>query len=253
MSQITILNQANTPMGPFTREQVAEKLQSGEFTLDSLAHVEGLSQWRPLREVLAKVDAVPPPAPPAGQIPPVIGAQPASPPAYSYAATMSPPSHLLYGGFWLRFVAYFLDSLIVGAVLVVMEIIVGILFGIIGGMLGVGMKDFTGANSGNPSPMAMVLIAIAYLIILALALVGTWLYFAKLESGPAQATYGKRVMGLRVTGLDGERIGFGRASGRFFGKIVSGMTFYIGFIMAGFTERKQALHDMIAGTLVVKQ
>ncbi len=81
----------------------------------------------------------------------------------------------------------------------------------------------------------------------------SWLYFAKLESGPHQSTFGKRAMGLKVTNLAGGRIGFGQASGRFFGKIVSGMTLYIGFIMAGFTERKQALHDLIAGTLVVKQ
>ena len=74
-----------------------------------------------------------------------------------------------------------------------------------------------------------------------------------MESGPKQATFGKRVLGLRVTNMAGERISFGHASGRFFSKIITGLVpFAIGFIMAGFTERKQALHDMIAGTLVVK-
>jgi uncharacterized RDD family membrane protein YckC len=72
------------------------------------------------------------------------------------------------------------------------------------------------------------------------------------ESSSAQATIGKRIMGLRVMDLEGQRIGFAQASGRFFGKIISGLILDIGFIMAGFTERKQALHDMIAGTLVVK-
>jgi uncharacterized RDD family membrane protein YckC len=58
---------------------------------------------------------------------------------------------------------------------------------------------------------------------------------------------------LEVTDLEGHRIGFGRASGRFFGKIISAITLYIGFLMAGFTEKKQALHDMMAGTLVIRK
>jgi uncharacterized RDD family membrane protein YckC len=79
-----------------------------------------------------------------------------------------------------------------------------------------------------------------------------WLYFALQESSSAQATVGKRVLGLKVINLEGNRIGFGQASGRFFGKILSGMILCVGYMMAGFTERKQALHDMVAGTLVVR-
>jgi uncharacterized RDD family membrane protein YckC len=79
-----------------------------------------------------------------------------------------------------------------------------------------------------------------------------WLYEALLTSSSMQATPGKMVFGLRVTTVDGERIGFGRATGRFFGKIGSGAIAYIGFIMVGFTERKQGLHDMMASTLVVR-
>lgn len=80
-----------------------------------------------------------------------------------------------------------------------------------------------------------------------------WLYFALMESGPRQATLGKRAMGLRVTGLDGGPITFGRASGRFFGKLLSLFIMYIGFIMAAFTRRKQGLHDLMAGCLVVRE
>jgi uncharacterized RDD family membrane protein YckC len=80
-----------------------------------------------------------------------------------------------------------------------------------------------------------------------------WLYFALMESSSHQATLGKMALGIRVTDLQGGRLTFGRATARFFGKIVSGLICYIGFIMAAFTERKQALHDMIAGTLVVRQ
>src|SRR6202035_5143373 len=80
-----------------------------------------------------------------------------------------------------------------------------------------------------------------------------WLYYALLESSSWHATLGKMALRLQVTDLEGRRIGFGRASGRFFGKIISGMILYIGFLMAGFTEKKQALHDMMAGCLVIKK
>ena len=86
-----------------------------------------------------------------------------------------------------------------------------------------------------------------------LVFVGQWLYFAMLESGKSQATVGKRVLGLQVTDRQGVRVSFGRATGRFFAKLISALPFDIGFMMAGWTQRKQALHDMIADTLVVRK
>jgi uncharacterized RDD family membrane protein YckC len=81
-----------------------------------------------------------------------------------------------------------------------------------------------------------------------------WLYFAGMESSARQATIGKSAMSLRVTNYEGQRISFGHATGRFFAKIVSGLIpFAIGYIMAAFTEKKQALHDLIAGTLVLRK
>ena len=79
-----------------------------------------------------------------------------------------------------------------------------------------------------------------------------WLYYALMESSKYQATLGKMAVGARVTDLEGNRISFARATGRYFAKIISGMILMIGYIMAGFTEKKQALHDMIANTLVIK-
>jgi uncharacterized RDD family membrane protein YckC len=84
-------------------------------------------------------------------------------------------------------------------------------------------------------------------------LVADWLYFAYQESSPAQATIGKRALGIKVTDLEGNRISFGRATGRYFAKYLSAITLFIGFLLAAFTARKQALHDMIAGTLVVNR
>jgi len=254
MNAITILNQANVPTGPFTREQVDEKLKAGEFTLDSLAFIEGLGQWTPLRDVLAKIDA---PAAPSVGVPPAYTA-PAVPaagaPAYSYAATMQPPGHLVYAGFWLRVVAYFIDGLILSIPITIILVVVGgVIAGIAAASGGISHSEDSSNSAATLSPAIGIAIGLAELVLWVGVMVLSWLYFAKLESGPRQATFGKRVLGLQVTNLSGERIGFGQASGRFFGKIVSGMTFYIGFIMAGFTERKQALHDMIAGTLVVRK
>lgn len=78
-----------------------------------------------------------------------------------------------------------------------------------------------------------------------------WFYYAGFESSARQATVGKSAMGIMVTDLNGGRIGFYRASSRHFGKIVSSITLGIGFIMAGYTEKKQALHDKMFDCLVI--
>jgi uncharacterized RDD family membrane protein YckC len=100
-------------------------------------------------------------------------------------------------------------------------------------------------NSDNDSLQGGV---IGFMVFIYIAII---LYFPILESSNWQATIGKRAVGIKVIDLDGKRITFPRALGRFFAKIISGLVLYIGFIMAGFTERKQALHDIIAGTLVI--
>ena len=110
-----------------------------------------------------------------------------------------------------------------------------------------------GAYGGAMRPVGMLPFAGMIIRIVVISAVLKWLYYALLESSSWQATLGKMALGLQVTDLEGRRIGFGRATGRFFAKIISGIILYIGFIMAGFTEKKQALHDMIAGTLVVKK
>jgi uncharacterized RDD family membrane protein YckC len=79
-----------------------------------------------------------------------------------------------------------------------------------------------------------------------------WLYFALMESSRRQATLGKRAIGLSVTDLDGERLSFRRASARHFAKFISIATFFLGFVLAAFTARKQALHDLLVRSLVVR-
>ena len=80
-----------------------------------------------------------------------------------------------------------------------------------------------------------------------------WFYWALLESSSRQATLGKMALGIIVTDMDRNRISFVRATGRHFAKIISGIIFCVGYLMAGFTEKKQALHDIMAGCLVVNK
>lgn len=78
-----------------------------------------------------------------------------------------------------------------------------------------------------------------------------WLYYALCESSRFQATLGKKVLGLKVVNLKGEKVNFLQASGRYFGKLLSRMTLMFGFVMVAFTKKRQALHDKIAKTLVI--
>lgn len=86
-----------------------------------------------------------------------------------------------------------------------------------------------------------------------LLLSADWIYNAYMNSSHRRATFGKQFMGLKVTGLDGEEIGFGQATGRYFAKYISTFPLFAGFFIAPFTRKKQALHDMVAGTVVVKR
>ncbi|MBR4355696.1 MAG: RDD family protein [Elusimicrobiaceae bacterium] len=88
-------------------------------------------------------------------------------------------------------------------------------------------------------------------MIMIVALIAPLLYFAFMESSSKQATLGKMALGIKVVGLDGGRISFWRAVGRKLAKIVSGLTFNIGYYMAGATRKKQALHDKMVSTYVV--
>jgi uncharacterized RDD family membrane protein YckC len=153
-----------------------------------------------------------------------------------------------YAGFWIRFVASLIDGLILGIPFMLVVIVLMFFLGGFGLMMH--------RNAVDPQAAA----ALAGPLILGLLLGGLffvgleWLYFAGMESSERQATFGKAAMAVRVTDLEGRRLSFGHATGRFFSKIISGMIpFAIGYIMAGFTAKKQALHDMIAGTLVLRK
>ena len=135
----------------------------------------------------------------------------------------------MYAGFWRRVVAVILDGLVLGIVTVPLNLAFG------------GGDDFGSNSSMYSSPAAS-----------SISTVLGWVYYALMESSAKQATLGKMAMGITVTDLEGRRIGFGKATGRHFAKILSALILGIGFLMVAFTQRKQGLHDILAGTLVVK-
>lgn len=189
-----------------------------------------------------------PGAPPVGSpSPPPFGAvarPPPAAPAQDPAATspaaraLSSNEREIYAGFWRRLAAFLIDSLILVAV--------GLgLGGIAAGLLILALAAAGGGvNETDPSVVVTVCV---------LAVVLGWLYYAGLESLPWQATPGKRAIGLVVTDRQGRRLSLSRATARYFAKYMSVATLLIGYLITAFTPRKQALHDLAAGTLVLRR
>lgn len=146
----------------------------------------------------------------------------------------------LYAGFWRRVAAWFIDFFVLSAIEWMLLIVLGSRIVVpwieLGGWEGLGTPGrlFEGALQ----PFGIVVV---------------WLYYAFCESSRAQATVGKLALGLQVTDEAGGRIGFARATGRYFGMYVSALVFCVGFMLAGWTPRKQGLHDLMAGCCVVRR
>ncbi|MGB0117042.1 MAG: RDD family protein [Terriglobales bacterium] len=162
---------------------------------------------------------------------------PAPAPAFPYATSPAgypPMVGVGYGGFWIRVVAFIIDGILVRVVVSPIHLVFGGL-GLAGMMSGI-----------HPLGLAVLGGGVTFIA----TLFGSWLYEAFMESSSYQATLGKMIFGMKVTDLNGNRISFERATGRHFAKWLSAMILFIGYIMVGFTERKQGLHDLLAGTLV---
>jgi uncharacterized RDD family membrane protein YckC len=170
-----------------------------------------------------------------GAVPTAPSSTPAAPYATPAYQAVAPVVGSGYGGFWIRVVAAIVDAVIMRVVVAPVGMIFGGL-GLAGGLMP-GMHHTALALLGGGVTVLLLIF-------------GSWLYSAFMESSSYQATIGKMIFGMKVTDLTGDRISFERATGRHFAKWLSGMLLCIGFIMVGLTERKQGLHDLLAGTLV---
>jgi uncharacterized RDD family membrane protein YckC len=237
--------------GPVGAADLAALHADGQLDPATLVWREGMAQWQPWHAVMAEVlpETVHPAAARASfatasaDAPADVAASPwtLAEPRSPYAPPTAPVERaadiyldgdVVYAGFWKRVAAYLIDSVIIGVLSVVVV-------GAIGGVIGVAF----GFDSGS---------AIAIQLVAQLAsLLLTACYYGWFYASANQATPGKMAIGIKVVRSDGEGFGFWRGFGRYFAMMLSGMILGIGFLMAAFTARKQALHDMICDTVVV--
>jgi uncharacterized RDD family membrane protein YckC len=263
MTQWYYSNAQRERLGPVSADDLAQLHSNAQIGPDTLVWREGYADWKPWREAVAEVVSVTtaasifdapaatatqaasafatagPDAPADADANPYRIAEPISPYAPPKAQLRDESSyiaggHVVYAGFWKRVAAVFIDSFIVGIV----SSMVGAVFGIM--MIAV-------IGAGGDEGMAVLLQVINQLVALVLGAT----YFGWMHSSSMQASVGKLAVGIKVTRSDGTRISFMRGFGRYFSYILSSLTLGIGLIMAAFTDRKRALHDMISDTLVV--
>ena len=147
-----------------------------------------------------------------------------------------------YGGFWRRFVALIIDDIVVTVVYL-------ILFMIFAGDI-TSYYDYHNISiesAEDLSDIDLYPFFISNLLYLLLEVA----YYAGMHSSSKQATIGKMCLDMKVVDKDGNRISFLRGVGRYFAKFLSALILLIGYIMAAFDSKKQALHDKLANTYVV--
>ncbi|WP_017460699.1 RDD family protein [Dyella ginsengisoli] len=221
--------------GPYKEADVRQWLRSGQVAGDDLGWYDGLADWQPLASLFPDE---------------LNQATAATPPPFSAAPLPEQATTVAledYAGFWKRFAAYIVDSL----VLYIPNKLIMTAMGAEAAQEQ--LSNAIQGATGNPDAILHAYsqfygaIGPASLITFVVA----WLYFALCESSSWQATLGKMALSIRVTDLHGARISLPRALGRYPAKMLSAIILFFGFMMAGWTQRKQALHDMIAGTLVL--
>lgn len=244
--------------GPFTSSQVRDKAAQGELRPEDMLWKEGMANWVVASSIKGLFPTSPFPAPPPAvesfpPMPPVT----APPPAPRGAGNGNPYSAPVVGEFHVELgspggfnqplpYAEFLPR-------VAATLLDGLFTGIMGCVpaLGILVVLFAMAGDDPEAQQAVsVLFNCCFQIIYQLVALA---YFVVLETSPKQGTWGKQIVGIKVTDLEGQRITIGRAIGRYFAKIITGFTCGIGLLMPLFTDKKQTLHDMIAGCLALKK
>jgi len=159
--------------------------------------------------------------------------------AWHHLPSLAPASAPAYAGFWRRFLASLIDGILLNFAYSFVLMALGFL-----------IETFHEPDETPERRLSALVVGLS--VLLGMFVLLNWLYVAVFEASSWQATLGKRALGMVVTDLTGSRITFGRASGRFFARYVSGLLLWLGYLIQPFTEKRQALHDMIAGTLVLR-
>ena len=257
-----LVRRGGKTMGPVSVEYLREKAASGALLPTDEIKQQGRTDWVPCGTVKglfpSTIRAVSPMAgvaapPPRVATPPSAGSSAAgehaavaddeddfygSLPARPAVATPSVPvggRPEAYARFLPRLAAFLLDALFVGFLPV---FVLGLLIGLLTPLLGMA------AIGVGPAEVIIVIIQLILPLVAAA-------YFIAFETSAKQATWGKQIVGLRVEGIRGERISFGKSLGRYASKCLSYLTFGLVFFMPLFTKRRQAMHDLMAATVVV--
>ena len=242
--------------GPVKARDLADLHANGQLAPDTLVWREGLAQWQPWRTLVGEViqgagrpavasasfATASAAAPAAADANPYSIAEPASPYAPPRAIVQDSgdfvdEADVVYAGFWRRYAALVIDSLVVGIAYYAI-----LFFGIV--VAGLGAVGSDPGPVGAGFAIVLVLAYVAYPVV-------SGFYYVGLESSARQATLGKMAVGIKVTDSRGHRLGTGGALGRWASHLLCYFTLYIGYIIAAFTDRKRGLHDMVASTLVV--
>ena len=219
----------NKALGPHSGHDVKAMIERGTIgPRASLAKV-GAQGWTPIGDVPAFASLLGRGGVASGL---AVGPPRHVPTAASYA---SDPHGVHFAGFWIRAAAYIIDSIVQSVVIFVVSLIIGAIVGFAAGAAG---------NAQSAASLAGGLAIVAELVIVLT-------YQAIFVSGSWQATPGKRLCGIHIIRVDGRKIGVGLALGRYLAYLVSALTLYIGFMMAGWTNQKKALHDIICDTRVI--
>ncbi len=261
--------------GPLPAERLRELYAAGDIGPRTLVWCQGMPQWQPLNEAAdalgLSMDAPPatltPPQPDAPQLsaaaeepvqpaPPAPRSAPSDGLQAAYAASIHDAEAISRGtnddvvdaGFVRRFAAYMVDAILIAIAMYSLIFLMLIVFGF--GVAGIATIFEASATGGAPSGGLLAIFIIGFYV---LPFLMQGAYHIIFTGSAWQATPGKRVLGIKVVDFDGQRISTGRSVGRWFAAALSYLTFYIGFLMAAFTDRKMALHDMVASTRVVDQ
>ncbi len=262
---------AGQQAGPVNEADFERLVREGVIQPATLVWREGMANWEPYAKVAPApraASSVPPiatPAPPAGQVAcrecgkfvPIedtmqingVAICASCKPIYlqkmregSVPFITSAPGAMRYGGFWIRVLAKLIDGMIIG-------IPVGVLLVIV--MFGFGVRIYGGMQPGRVPDLSMILASAGIQLgfqLVVLVINGLYNVIFVVKYG---ATPGKMIVGLRLIMANGDRLGVGRATGRFFAEMVSGMICYVGYIIAAFDDQKRSLHDHMCNTRVV--
>lgn len=201
------------------KEEIEAALKNVGWTQDKIK--EGFSEHslqQPSQEVFASQGAIP------------VQSQ-------SFEQTQPAVVQFVHAGFWIRFVSQIIDGIIIGAIQFIVSFFVSAIIL---------------SSAPNKGKLSTEETLTAELVLRLFTLIVAWLYFALLDSSTKQGTIGKMILGLKITDSNYQRISFGRATGRYFSKMLCGLTLGIGYLMIAWDEQKQGLHDKIVNTYVIK-